>query len=97
MEIYVPLFQTGSPEALLKFVTIIHKIIRGQDLSTGSQKFGMTQNLVVGEALKVFEHKAWERGAEKKANYELDMNDLISHFVPPKALQSQNRYLRREL
>ena len=25
------------------------------------------------------------------------MNDLISHFVPPKALQSQNRYLRREL
>ena len=30
--IYVTLFWMGSPEALLKFVTIIHKIIRGQDL-----------------------------------------------------------------
>ena len=53
--IYVLLFRTGSPEALLKFVTILHKIIRGQDLSTGPQKFGMTQNLVVGEDLRVFE------------------------------------------
>ena len=34
VEIYVLLFRTGSPEALLKCVTIIHKIIRGQDLST---------------------------------------------------------------
>ena len=55
VEIYVPLFRSGSPEALLKFFTIIHKIIRGQDLSTGTHKFGMTQNLVVGESLQVLE------------------------------------------
>ena len=30
--IYVPLLLTGIPEALLKFVTLLHKIIRGQDL-----------------------------------------------------------------
>ena len=46
--IYVPLFRTGSPKALLNFVTILHKIIRGQYLSTGPQKFVMTHNLVVG-------------------------------------------------
>ena len=55
--IYVPLFRTGSPDAHFKFVMIIHKIIQGQDLSTGSQKFGMARNLVVGEALRVFEQK----------------------------------------
>ena len=35
VEIYVPLFRTGSPEVLLKFVTIIHQIIRSHDLSAG--------------------------------------------------------------
>ena len=44
--IYVPLFWTGSPQALLKFVTILHKIIRVQDLSTVPQNFEMTRNLV---------------------------------------------------
>ena len=58
LAIYVPLFRTGSPEALLKFFTILNKIIRYQDLFTGSQKFGMTRNLVIGESLQVFEQKA---------------------------------------
>ena len=54
----MPLFRIGSIEALLKFVTLPHKIIRGQDLSAVSQSFGMTRNLVVGEALQVYEQKA---------------------------------------
>ena len=58
VDIYMPLFWTGSPESLLKFVTIHHKITRGQDLSTGPQNSGMWRNLVVGEALQVFEQKA---------------------------------------
>ena len=60
--VYVPLFRTGIPEALLKFITLLHKIVRGQDLSTGPHKFGMTRNLVVRESLRVFEKKALERG-----------------------------------
>ena len=49
--IYMPLFRTGSTGALLKFVTILHKIISGKYLSIEPQKFGMTPNLVVVEAL----------------------------------------------
>ena len=64
--IYVQLFQTGSPDALLKFLTLLHKIIRDQDLSTGPQRFGMTSNLVDGEAMWVFKEKAQERWAKKK-------------------------------
>ena len=60
--IYLLLFQVGSPEALLKFVKIIHKIIRGQDLSTGPQTFGMTLNLGIGGALRLLEQKSWEKG-----------------------------------
>ena len=55
----------------------------------------MTRNLVIGESLRVFEQKALEMGTKKNANYELAMKDLISHFFPPKALQRQERYLRR--
>ena len=45
--IYVPLFRTVTPEALLKFVTLLNNIIRNQDLSTGPQTFGVTRNLVI--------------------------------------------------
>ena len=41
VEIYVTLFWKESPESLLKFVIIIHKIIRGQDLSTGPKSLGL--------------------------------------------------------
>ena len=55
--IYVPMFRTGSPEALLSFVTILHNIIQVQDLSTGPHRVGMTKNLVVREVLRVFYQK----------------------------------------
>ena len=49
--IYVPMFRTTSTESLLKFVTILNNIVKGQDLSTGPQKYGMTQNLVIADYL----------------------------------------------
>ena len=51
MTIYVLLFWTGITEVLLNFVTKLHKITRGQDLSTGPQTLDMTLNLVLGESL----------------------------------------------
>ena len=60
--IYVPLFCTGSPQALLKLATLLNKITQGQDLSTGPQKFKITRNLVIGEAIQVFEKNSRDRG-----------------------------------
>ena len=57
VDIYVPLFWTESPESLLKFAMLLQKIIWGQYLSMVHPKFGVTRNLVVGEALRVFEKK----------------------------------------
>ena len=95
VSIYATLFFNRSPESLLKFVTILNKIIRGHDLSTGPQKFGMSRNLVVRESLRLFEHKTWDRGTKTKANYEFPIKHLITHLFPPKALQHQKRYLQR--
>ena len=84
----------SSSEAVLKFVTTLNNIIRGQDLYTDPQKFGITRNLITGEALWVFEQKSWERGSGKNENYELMMKDFICYFFPPKALQRQKRCIK---
>ena len=97
LAIYVQMSRIGSIEATLKFFNILHKIIRGQDLSTGPQTFGMTRNLVIGESLQVFEKNAQERETETHVNYESVMKDLISHFFSPTLIQHQKRYLRRGL
>ena len=57
----------------------------------------MISNLVVREALQVFEQNTWERGTVTNAHYGLVMKDFIGHLLPPKALQLQKRYLRRGL
>ena len=63
----------------------------------GPQKYGMTRNLVIGEALCIFEQKTWERGTYTNSNYELVTKDLITNLFPLKVLQFQKRYLRRVL
>ena len=45
--IFVPLFRNGSTESLLNFEMILNKITKGQILSMGPQKYGMTRNLVI--------------------------------------------------
>ena len=90
-------FRTVSPEALLKFIMFLQKIIQGQYMSTVLQKFGMTRNLVVREALWVFEQENRYRVTEANANYELVMKGFIVHLFLPEALQLQKRYLQRGL
>ena len=48
MLIYAPLFSTVSPEALLKFISEIQKIIKGKDLYTVPQKYEINHNLLLG-------------------------------------------------
>ena len=76
-------------------MTIFNKIIKGQDLSTGPQKYGMTQNILFGESLRVFDHKTWYRGTETNYNYNLAMKELMNHLLPPKAINIHKRYLQR--
>ena len=66
--IYVTLFINGTPEVLLKIITILNKIIKGQDLSRGLHKYGMTRNLVIKESLRGFDQKTRDFGTETNTN-----------------------------
>ena len=54
MEMYVLLFRLEIPEALLKFLMMLKNIIKGQDLSTGSQKYRISHNIMFREYLQTF-------------------------------------------
>ena len=95
--IYVQLFRTGITDPPLNLFTILNKIIWGHDLFTGPHDFGRTRNLVVGEAIRVFEQKNRDRGTETNMNYELVIKELTTHFFPRKEIHIQKRYLRRGL
>ena len=41
-------------EAPIKFITVLHNIIKGQKVSTGPQRYRMKNDILLGEALKVF-------------------------------------------
>ena len=97
MVIYMLIFRTIIPEALLKLLTIMKNIIKGQDLFTGYQKYGMACNIIIGESLLTLEQKTRERGSDTNANYKLFIQDVFIHFFPPKVLQHQKIYLRRGL
>ena len=91
----MPLFWIESPEDLLKFLIILNKIIKGQYLSKGTQKYGITQNLVIVKSLLLFNQKTQDQGEQINSNHELAIKGIITHFFLPKALQCQKRYLIR--
>ena len=55
--IYLPMSKTGSLEELLRFLTILQNIIKGQILTTGPNKYKILKNLLAGESLQVFVQK----------------------------------------
>ena len=70
--------QDRIPEALIRFITVMHKIIKDYYLSTVPQKNIITHNIVLVESLRVFEHKTRELGMKNNNNYELFIQDMIS-------------------
>ena len=88
------MFWNGGLEAILKFITLLNKKIRGQDLSTVSHKFGIIRNLIYGEALKFFDQNTQDRGIETNPNYELVMKYLITHFPPEGATAPEEIHLK---
>ena len=94
---YVPVFNTGSPEVLLKFLTLLDKIIKGQSLTTGTHIYAMTNNLLAEEALCVFEQQAKSKVSKTTASYKSVIEGVTTHLFPSKALQLQKRYLHQGL
>ena len=97
LSLYVPIFKSGPPEMLLKYLVVLQKILKGQSLTTGPQQYAMARNLLAGEALRVFNQKATANGTETDVHFKSTTQGLVEHFFPPKALQREKRYLCRGL
>ena len=76
----VGILKNGTPEELLKFKAKLLKIFKGQGFTTCPAQYAMTQNLLLGEALRVFEIKAMKAGAETTAPHLMALNAMIAHF-----------------
>ena len=84
--IYVPLFNTWLLQALLRFLTILQNIIKGQILTTGMKMYAMENDILAGEALPVFEQQVKANRNKTKYNYKLVIKGMKTQFFLPKAL-----------
>ena len=80
ISLYIPIFKTGTPEMILKFLVVLKKVIKGQSLTTGPQMYAMTRNLLAGEALRVFNQQASQNGTEPENYYKTTTQRLVKYF-----------------
>ena len=76
----------------LKFIMVLQKDIKGQELSTVPQNYCVICTLLLAGYPKVFDQKTREFMTEINHNYKLVTRYLISHLFISKAIQSQKRY-----
>lgn len=90
----VRIFKTGTPEEWLLFVKDLRRVIAGQNITTGPNKYSMTRRLLGGDAEAVFLAATTAHGNETNANFELCLRDVATHIFPQRALLRQKRYMR---
>ena len=96
-ELSVAYFDHGTPEELLKFLESLEKVIKGQNITGGPNRYTLARRLFKGDALAAFEGAAAETGTETQDHYETVIAAVIKHVFPQKALPTQKRHMRRFL
>ena len=89
-------FNTGSPEQWLTFMKMLKAIFRGQNLTSGPERFAMTKRLLEGNALSIFEaHVASQGLTETTANLDRALYEVTKDVFPSNALAIQKRMMSR--
>ncbi|MEL7196315.1 MAG: hypothetical protein AAFO96_28030, partial [Bacteroidota bacterium] len=96
-ELSIPYFGGGTVEECLKFVRDVKRVIQGQNVTTGPERYVIVRRLLKGDALAAFNQAASQRGNETVANFNLCLKALVKHLLPRRAVQVQKRYMRRIL
>jgi hypothetical protein len=96
-DLTIQFFRTGTPEEWLLFQRDLHRVLTGQNITTGPQKFTMIRRLITGDTLAVFNKAAQEHGNETNATFLRCLQDVTNHIFPQRALAFQKRYMRRYL
>lgn len=93
----IRLSNKGSPEEWFDFYRDYKKVEAGQLLSTSSMRYAMMQNLLYGEAQRVFEQESVKDATETLESFRRVTHALAEYFLPVRALLLQKRYMRRYL
>jgi len=96
-ELSVPYFGTGTPEEWLKFKKNLEKVVVGQNVTGGPQRYVVARRLLEGDALASFDQAARLHGPETVQHFKRCLDDVTKHVFPKRALQTQKRYMRRFL
>ena len=94
-EVQMPYFKDGTPDQLLDFLEKLTLVMKGQLLTTGVQKFGLTRTLLQGDALTTFNNRAAVLVQESTVNFTRCIQYLKYHVFPKRGLRAQTRYMRR--
>ena len=90
----VPYFHSGMPDEWLLFKQALMKVIIGQNITTGPNKYAMVQHLLEGDALTKFNAKVAQHGNEMNQNFKLVIQDITKHAFPNQALAVQRHYMQ---
>ena len=96
-DLTIQFFRTGTPEEWLLFQRDLQRVLTGQNVNAGAQKFAMIRRLITGDTLTVFDNAANQRGNERNETFILCLQDVTNHIFPKRALSFQKRYMRRYL
>ena len=97
-DVTIPYFGSGTPEEWLRFRSVLDKVIHGQNATTGPSRYALARILLEGEALSAFEQAATTTtGGETVVKFGVVMTAVAKHIFPARALQKQNRFMRRFL
>ena len=97
VQIYLSLFDTGSVEQWLKFLTKLNLVITSNGLTTGPAKFNLTQLLLKWDSLQHFNNKAKELENEINAHHAECISAVSRHIFPKNALQMQSVTCKRSI
>ena len=93
----IPFFKNDSPEEYFIFLKSVRQVFRGQNLTTGPQRYALMRRVLQGDALAAFNRAATAEGAETVANLDEVIKGLTAHVLPRRAAVNQKRYMRRFL
>ena len=91
----VQYFKNGTPTQSIDFRADVAKIIVGQAIGTGPAQYAIVRTLLRGDALRTFNNRATQQGAENVANLRLVLNELGKHVFRVRALVKQKRHMCR--
>ena len=90
-------FKSGTVEEYILWKKDLKKVLMGQNVTSGPNKFAMTRRVLDGDALAAFDKAAEEEAVETVVSFGKCLEKLAEHVFPKNALVAQRQWFHRYL